>query len=526
MTTVVANGKRFTFAAGTTPEQIEEAIDHHFKMSSPNPMPDASMATGNTGANPAPADPQAQGPDFWDRTGERFDDAVEGSIERFRDFDPLSMDMHPGVAAVGGEMLPAAYETATDALLTAGKKVLPEEATDWIGSKAAEVMASKPMQAITGAIEDFSEEYPEIADRVNVGVNIAGAVPGPRITIPQAKRAIDKRIRRNKDAIKDSRLDKTKDILIPEGKDVPGDWDIDEWGNKVYKATDFEQEVADTITGLPEFNPNKSVIHNNAGLAKAIEKERKRLDKSIKDKGDPRIDMERLDKGFEDALLSLQDEVFNDAAAQQTITRAIEKMRQQMKSDKASDVLQARRDFDNLIRKEMGEGIFNPERQSAGNKAMNIVRRAVNEEVDKSVKGVDVTGSLRKQHHMLHAKAILKEKAAKAAHTKVGRTIKAIESKLGMKFPTTPLAAGATVGAAGSMIAGQPVLAGVVGGGLAGVGAYKGGKWLFSAAGRNWLLKMTRAVADNPMLGAEKAILVDLYNELTKFPVEEDNESI
>ena len=105
---------------------------------------------------------------------------------------------------------------------------------------------------------------------------------------------------------------------------------------------------------------------------------------------------------------------------------------------------------------------------------------------------------------------MLEARALKEADGAFGRIKQSVENAAGMKFPTTPLAGAATVGAVtGGTIAGVGV-APLLGGAATGLAAYGGVKWLTSPQGRQLMMQLTRLAEQNPALRPDVAIMTQL----------------
>jgi hypothetical protein len=166
--------------------------------------------------------------------------------------------------------------------------------------------------------------------------------------------------------------------------------------------------------------------------------------------------------------------------------------------------------------------VFDADLESAVSIALKDIRGYLNDTVKKSTKSTRVGPLLDKQHKLLTAGDMLEEKAMKQADTWFGRTIQKFEKATGEKIPTTPLAQAATATAL--------VGAASLGGGAAAASAasliagYKGLKWLYSADGRQWLVKMVRLTDTIPQLKPEVNALVQMSQGLQPpvVPVPED----
>jgi hypothetical protein len=420
------------------------------------------------------------------------------------------------------EGISGAASIVGDAAMSAGKAVLPQRAQDAIASGAEAVMGSAPVQAVTGAVGEFAQENPNVAKELGETVNIATALgggPSAGVKVPQVKRLAEKNIKKHQAGAAAKRSERVKDSLMPDDlKEIrKGELDLD-GGKKVWTPSEFQTQVIDAVNNVKAYNPKKSAIHNNTVLRKEVNKLRDKLDADIQRKGNPNVDMDALNDSFDKALQELGENPLLRGDAEKTAVALIEKMRKDMKGTKAADVLKARRDFDRAIKREVGDMAFDPDRDSAVNVAMSRIRNSVNEAVDNAVPGVGVRTSLEKQHHLLTAKDTVFKKAFKEADSRLGRVVAEVEKKLGVKFPTTPVAIGAMGSAAGGVaagLAGMPGLAATLGAVSAAYAGGKGMQYLLSPSGRQNMWKAVKMMADNPMLKQERLLLVDLLESTT-----------
>lgn len=463
------------------------------------------------------------------RTWDRFADAWEGTKERFSEWDPTDLTApHPGVMSVGNELLPAVYGTATDAVVEAGKAVLPEEAEKWIGDKVSAVANSAPVKAVTETVGELAEEYPEAADRISAGVNIAGAIPaGPKVTLRKTK-VSDRLSKANKPALDASRAKATANDILPDNPATGGrrNLDLDKKGNQVWSPNDFDIEIADTVKGINKYNPKRSNSYNQSVLRESARTQFDDMVKKIEKQGNPDVNLDSLDDAFSKAISDIpkanrglySPEVLKQSQDLATVARDL--VRQS--DGTVLGMLKARRDFDKYIRKR--GNTFDPDFMSARDAANTIIRDVLNTVADESVKGINIKKALTKQHHTLTAYERLLEKALKERTTTMGRVIQRLENATGFKMPTTPLAAAAT-GVSGAAVAGAyPGVAALLGGVATTITGVRGALWLGSPQGRQWMIKMLKEMEKHPTLGTERALLLDLYNETVQNPIEEEVE--
>ena len=531
---VKANGKTFTFPDGTSPEDIGVALDEYFaqqgtpaaeKPREQSLMPERNKpgyltrmqnvgkeTLSNMGTHEG-MQPQAN--NIPDDIAAKFGEANYGNDPASRTREFLS------------EGISGASQAITDTVLTGAS----EDASQWVKDRAQDVMQSKPVQAVAGAVQDFSEAHPNEAKALGETLNIATALGVPKAkapSVPLVNRATKALKKGEAAGVKRTRVKKTKELMTPDKESAaPGTLTKDKRGNKIYEPTNYEQKVINELVETPGFNPNKPAVHNNAIVNNRLDELRENLDNYIvKTKKNPKYDQARLEELFDEARDAVAGRrLIKNTPIGQTAEDMIDYMRELIDGDTAMDLLNARRTFDADVRKQLGELVFNPDVDSAANIAMNEVRKVINQLVDESVPGKNVLKSLEKQHLLYKAQSHLRKKAWEEADTFYGKLTEAVYRKTGISLPTTPLATYATVATPVMAAAGQPAIAGAMAAGLASWAGFKGGKWLMTTpAGRTWLYQQIQNFGKNPMLKTERAQLIALYEEIAKTPVEKEEE--
>lgn len=530
MPVATANGKKFTFPEGTSPEQMGEAIDSYFAQNPPSPNQPPQMPSDEPGFLGRSADTVM---DTIAKMGEHEGDReyrgqnVPDDIRRT--FGPADYQSGLPARLMEGtsEAVSGMGSIAGDALMSAGRAILPQGAQDAIASGFQKVAGSAPVQAAGEMLSDFQEAAPNASKALGETLNVAtaGAAPKASVKVTPVSRGLSKRITKLDDKVKKSRLEATTELLTPDGKTPDmADWDLTATGKKIYEPSPFEKKYINAVKELPEWNPKRSALYNNAVLRKAVEKEREWLDEVVQRKGVKEVDLDDLRTKFEDELAKVDEKVMLSGNIGESAKDIVRLFESKLEGNTPYDLLQARRAFDKEMLSQKGHIVFNPDKESSLSVGMDIIRRVVNNAVDEATPKVNVLESLEKQFHYLSAKNIVKAKAASEASSSLGRVLGRIEDKMGMKFPTTPLAAGATVGAGVAILGANPTLTTVIGSIAAAYGTTKGMMWLASPPGRQAVLKGIKLMADNPVLKTERLQLIEVYNQLNQLAAGEDEE--
>ena len=525
MPTANARGVTFEFPEGTTESQMGEAIDSHFAQRPEEPT--AMPPPDEKGFLRRSGDTLAEG--FSDAGG-RFGELLEPTENLY---DVANKGQAGALAA--SDIVGAGASVVGDAVISAGKAVLPDAATDFIGDTVESIGQSAPVQAARDAWGSFEEAYPATAefvgDRTSAATNMAGlTVPG-KVSLSKLKIG-SKLEKANKPKYRQSRIEKTTEDLQPIKKQDRGNLDLDERGNQQWTPSAFDKEIAEEVAKVTKYSPSKSHSWNQARLRDEATKLKERMEANIKKYGNPEVDMASLNAAFEKATKSIKTDN-RGILAPETIIRAEELAAVAKEFVAASDgtalgLLNARRSFDKYIRTKTRGKTFDPEFTNALDAANSVIRDVLNTGVNSTVKGVDVKNQLLKQHKLLTAQERLLEKAWRERESIVGRFVQNVENKLGVKFPTTPLAAGATIAAGAGIATDSPILGASLGGVGALMGAFKGGKWLGTPEGKQWLVRVIKAVEKDPLMSRhkiDKATLVSLLQDMRENPDEAKGES-
>ena len=455
---------------------------------------------------------------FIERT---MDNAGEGISNAYGDYFEGMGKGNPIAGAVhgGGEIVDAVGKVAGDAYDTFAPKVVKDTVKS-VGKAVTDTDLYKGgvelLKDAQQSYQSWKKENPELGettddaleymgDATKIGTLMApGPKVGPTLKIPGKPSLSRQLTRANKEAVKATRREKVLKMIEPADKKGMGNIDIDRRGKHVYQPHPWEQEVADEIVKIKDLKPNAPAARNHNVLRNEATKLREQLEGRIAKVGNPKIDKVALLTKMDDVAENLTDMPGGFALVGDSATSAknmmIELRRIMEKSDgTALGVLQARRDFDAAIRKAYGD-VYNSSTEQAKHVANKWIRDTLNETVDDAVKGTDVLKNLQRQHKLLYAADEVLAKAHKERATTMGRLVDNIENKIGMKIPTTPLALGSTAVVGAGVLAGTPVAAATAAT-LTGLFAgYKGIAWLGSPPGRQWIIKMVKAIESDPML--------------------------
>ena len=178
-----------------------------------------------------------------------------------------------------------------------------------------------------------------------------------------------------------------------------------------------------------------------------------------------------------------------------------------------------------IFRKKPSAGLENPDLASAKEVAGKYVRDELNQAFLKLMPDDEAYRLINGMSMLFRAKNLLDVKAGKAINqTMLGRTVKGIEDFSGLRFPTTPLALGATAAAGSAALGGMPAVAAAIGAGTGLVGIARLGRKrrreaiirdLIKATDR--MIQGTNVTADTmATLRADKVMLAQMLAETNK----------
>jgi hypothetical protein len=427
---------------------------------------------------PAPREPEsmremiAETPERFKETRERYRGLAEG-LERTPGKFRTATDI---AAAVG-----AAGETAGAVAGEAYKRYAPEALQEFV-SESYEVSDIKRGVEKLG---ELAQAYPEEATAAEIIANVSPL--GPRTPTPSGPGVTPAGMRRATAEATGARLEEERkaiaDSLLPEDYvKAPGTVEpVGALNRNVYIHSPSEETVIDYLHTLPDYkgdrNPavNANVVDGQLARHEADLQSYIKRSKNPNTQAQPLFDkLEELKAGFHD--LPEYVELMPDAQKKVDlfIDTAVKRLQERAKNGNitAKDILEVRRALDKeIFRKKPSAGLENPDLTSAKEVAGKYVRDELNQAFLKLMPDDEAYRLINGMSMLFRAKNLLDVKAGRSVNqTMISRTMKGIEDVSGLRFPTTPLAIAATAGAAGSALAGFPLLGQIIGGAGLGMG--------------------------------------------------------
>ena len=426
---------------------------------------------------PTPREPEsmremiAETPERFRETRERYRGLAEG-LERMPSGFKAATTLAAGVGAAG--------ETAGAVAGEAYKRYAPEALQEFV----SESYEASDIKRGVEKIGELAQAYPEEATTAEMLLNIGtlGKTPTPKVPgVPtpvrvQATRiATEARLEEERKAIADSLL--PEDYVKAPGTVEP----VGALNRNVYMHSPSEETVIDYLQTLPDYKGDRNPAVNAKVVDGQLAKHEADLQSYINRSKNPATQVQDLTDSLEELKAGFHDlddyvELMPDAQKKVDlfIDTAVKRLQERAKKGNitARDILEVRRALDKQIfRKKPTAGLENPDLANAKEVAGKYVRDELNQAFLKLMPDDKAYQLINGMSMLFRAKNLLDVKAGKAINqTMVGRTMKGIEDVSGLRFPTTPLAIAATAGAAGSALAGFPVLGQIIAGGGVGMG--------------------------------------------------------
>jgi hypothetical protein len=411
------------------------------------------------------------------------------------------------------------------------------EAWDWAintegGLKAQEALAS----GIDGWTV-YKEDNPQNAKTIESIVNTVLLFMPTKFKkkaepVKPVKTAFTNFERTAKVNVKEKSIKKLEELILPAAtkESVERTTLTGPWKTATLATTKREQAILNEVRKIDGIKPNKSAYHNSRILVDATNKMGDDLVRVL-EKNPVIISSQSINSKIDYALAQMLDpkkgNVFLKSDKQ--IVAALEQMAIRAKEifsqfpNTPAGILAARKEFDNMIRRELGDAAFDAKNVTIMNSAMKLVRNAANDAVNTAVPKAVVSSTLKRQSRLFAARDVVSVKAIKESKYAIGRLFQNLSRVIGINMNirrALAVIAGTSVfGVGGYLMAGAAGAIGFIGAGHYAVKGVLSPKTRVAFA---TLLKETNRaikVSTNPkmihQLRADKAILIDILSSPT-----------
>ena len=182
--------------------------------------------------------------------------------------------------ALGGDIIPAVSDVATDAVMTAGKAVLPEAIQDGLSGVADYVASSAPVQLLGEGLAAWKNASPESYETAGDTANIISAL-SPR---PRLKTSVGTDARASAETYRAASRKKGIEKLLRPSDVVNAKGRVAEEGlfrSRTYKPADFEQRMYAEVDKVKGVDPERSNLFNMNAVDAEVGRIREGLDAKL-----------------------------------------------------------------------------------------------------------------------------------------------------------------------------------------------------------------------------------------------------
>ncbi len=295
--------------------------------------------------------------------------------------------------------------------------------------------------------EDFSKNHPELAKDVGASGNIASIMPISKLAnavtkparsigeavSPYLQSAGDKITKAGERGINATKSKGYINLISPEvtkkvAKENVGRTEQTGLLRKNVTIPDeYMEKVADTVSKVPDINPNKSYQYNYNKIKDENRAEARELLLKLQ-KSNVQVPISRVSQAAMDVRKSLAKETHMVGDAKKSAEKMMKEAGRLVKKNgyTAEGILRTRQEFDRWADGQI-IGDINSEQNTARKTAWKAVRNSLNNLVEEAIPDAKVKDSLTKQSHLFTALENLTSKAASEGKNIITRGIEAGE---------------------------------------------------------------------------------------------------
>lgn len=233
-----------------------------------------------------------------------------------------------------------------------------------------------------------------------------------------------------------------------------------------------DAEIISTISNLP-VSKGKSMLANYNIISQANEKEANGLILKLKSNDVP-VGLDDVQLSIDNAFNKLKQNPYVTGNGELAANKVVDVMNKAILDNadqngiiKTSNLLQARKDFDRMIKDQKGGKIFDPSLDSPASIAIQGMRQSINDLIESKVQNLGFKDSLRKQSNLYRAMENIETKGGYQPKNAISRFAQKASNIIPVK---NTIAKGAlALGATGALATAPALTAGVLGG----YGAYR-----------------------------------------------------
>ena len=433
-------------------------------------------------------------PEFIEEIGQRWEGRGEAMAEDLREYDAGEFDSNTGIGFIDKSIGRANFELQTTGKLVGagwdalgsvfgaginqlGKGIsfiMPDDMEDSLKKKVSDswdwTLNTEGGQLAQEALEGTYEEWKEYeknnpvgADNIRAIANI-GLIFGPKYTgksrskinpvpsfdkrreIPLVKTTIPSitDAQRNRvSVVKEQKQRTLEDLVLPAMDAAKAERSTQKgiFKETIVTLNKNEKNILNEVRKVKGVSASKSAQTNLGLLVKETNKLGDNLDKVLKN-SNVIIPPSTVNKTIDDAIEALLNPQTGNIYLKnnQSIAAMIEDFATQAKEifsrfpSTPSGLLAARKEFDNIVKAQLGDKAFDANNITAMNEAMRIVRGSVNGLINTNVPSAFVQKNLTRQARLFSARDVVRVKAKDEAKKFTGRLFQNISRFAGLNM--------------------------------------------------------------------------------------------
>lgn len=199
-------------------------------------------------------------------------------------------------------------------------------------------------------------------------------------------------------------------------------------GKNIYNPTQMEANMADAAGSIPDVGKGNSYQKNLNLIQDANSQEAEAL-KAKLSANDAPIPEDKAIAAMQAIRKNLPQSTAINGPGEAVVEKVINAGTNHLANNSpltAASMLQARKEFDQQMIKEAGEGVFDTTVENPRKNAIQAVRQSMNNMTAEAVPHLDVLPSLQKQSALFEAAHAIAPKAGAEAATKLGRALQSV----------------------------------------------------------------------------------------------------
>ncbi len=295
-----------------------------------------------------------------------------------------------------------------------------------VGKLAQGAVNTDAGQQALSAYQQFASEHPEMAGNIGAGLDIATAIPilkGVSVARGAVRGGINTALHGGEDAVLEAVSPRLTPKNMARAVAERGTEKKGLLGEVRLKPSPRDIQTANAVKeNVPKFNPNKPLVNQIDSVQSVVNTMKKQLKQKVQELGNDRIYSYR-ELGSALRNIDVPDVIAADSYLTNLNNRLIGHALRiaKEKKGKVSNLLDARQEFDRLVKKQYPNIYSAVDRTSPLRETVKNIRNALTDFTVKNLpEGSGLKESLLTQHELINAIEAISEKATKGGTKEIG----------------------------------------------------------------------------------------------------------